>query len=99
MEVKVRLSRPSLVLAQREGKGMSWRFGILPCSQNAHAQKVLVRCAQSEETKPHSRGMGGKEERGKAALAAGKGRVLARPGRVGAKVRAVQDGLSAREVE
>jgi len=42
------------VLAQRGRKEMNWRFGLLPCSQNAHAQKVLVRCAQSEETKPHS---------------------------------------------
>ena len=42
------------VLAESAGKEASWRLGSLPCSQNAHTQKVLVRCAQSEETKPHS---------------------------------------------
>ena len=46
------------VLAQRAMRKVSWRFGLPPCSQNAHTQKVLVRCAQSGETKPHSPGEG-----------------------------------------
>jgi hypothetical protein len=42
------------VLAQRVRRGTSWRFGLLLCSQRPHAQTVLPRCAQLEETKPHS---------------------------------------------
>jgi len=52
---------------------VSWRFSLLPCSQNAHTRKVLVRCAQSEETKPRSQGMGG--NKGKEGPRHGKRRV------------------------
>jgi len=74
------------LLAQRARRKVSWRFGLLPCSQNAHTQKVLVRCAQSEETKPHSLRKGLERK----ALATGKERVCARPGWAGEIERAVE---------
>ena len=50
-------NRPSLTAEVDGKKGLGigaeyeedeGRLGRLPCSQNAHAQKVLVRCAQSK---------------------------------------------------
>ncbi|MBI5777530.1 MAG: SEC-C domain-containing protein, partial [Nitrospirae bacterium] len=46
----------SLCSRNARWREVSLRFGLLPCAQNAHTQTVLVRCAQSEETKPHSKG-------------------------------------------